>query len=48
MEGLLPVFLLYAEHMPEGALPGFVQLGKGRPVPLAQIIGVCWNIPSLA
>src|SRR6266566_8829405 len=37
--------LLDSEHIPEGALPNFVKLGKGRPVTLGQIIGVLWNVP---
>ena len=39
------MFLLYSEHIPEGALPGVVEPGKGRPVPLAQVITIRWNMP---
>jgi hypothetical protein len=48
MEGLLSAFLLDPEHVPEGALACFVKPGKGRPVTLAYIIAVIWDVPSLA
>ena len=42
------MFLLDSEHIREGALPSVVKLGERRPVTLAQVITVLWNMPSLA
>jgi hypothetical protein len=48
MDVLRSMFLSYAEYIPEGALAGFIKLGEGWPVTLAQVIAILRNVPPLA